>query len=96
MRRPLLLLALWAALPPAAAAPPFTASAHYSKFKRLTHVTGDVADPAVLARLVEHKAWLGELILFAFNTRWLDWAVNMAANLHHGTAPSERPPPPSR
>ena len=62
---------------------PFVGSAYYSKFKRMQHVTGDLADKATLALVLEAKVFRGELILFAFNSAWLDWGVNMAAQLHH-------------
>jgi len=49
----------------------------------MQHVRGDIAQPDVLAALVERKAWEGEIVVFAFNANWLDWSVNMAQQLHH-------------
>lgn len=76
----LLSLASWRL---ASCATPFIASPLYSKYQRLGVVVGDIADNATLAALIDQKTHRGEVIVFAFNANWLEWAVNMAAQLHH-------------
>ena len=76
------LLALsWARL--AGCAAPFVGSPFYSKYQRLGVVVGDIAENATLAALLRDKTYRGEVVVFAFNANWLEWAVNMAAQLHH-------------
>lgn len=66
----------------AVAVRPFFESNYFSA-RRAHRVNGDVGSLDVLAQVVDRCSVHGELILFAFDANWMDWAVNMGSLLHH-------------
>jgi hypothetical protein len=65
---------------------PFVHSPWYHVVAHPVEVSGNVADPSVVARIKTHVSFKGEVIVFAFNawqSHWVEMAVHMALQLWH-------------